>query len=176
MKPDEFAFESEICASLLTVGGYQEVKVGNLSDQSDFDAVRGIDTADVFAFIGATQGRAWEKIVVQYGGDRDAAQRGFVDRLAKQLDERGTVDVLRRGVVDRGTTIQLAYFKPAHGLTPELVEKYNKNRLSVTRQLPFEAGATKTLDLCLFVNGLAVATAELKNPFTGQHVGSHAVQ
>ena len=46
--------------------------------------------------------------------------RGFVQRLASELDKRGTVDVLRRGVVDRNITIRLAYFKPAQGLTPEL--------------------------------------------------------
>ena len=60
-----------------------------------------------------------------------------------------------------------SYRKPAHGLTPELVAHYDANRLTVTRQLPFEPGSTKTLDLCLFVNGIPVATAELKNPLTG---------
>ena len=167
MKPDEAAFESEICAWLLDHGGYQEVKLGNLPGAVDFDPVRGLDTADVFAFIGATQGEAWEKLVKLYGGDRDGAQRGFAERLAKQIDERGTVDVLRHGVVDQGVTIQLAYFKPAHALTAELVERYAANRLSVTRQLPYEQGSTKALDLCLFVNGLPVATAELKNAAHG---------
>jgi hypothetical protein len=59
----------------------------------------------------------------------------------------GTVDVLRHGVVDLGVTIRLAFFRPAHGLTPELVERYEQNRLTVTRQLPYEAGSTKTLDV-----------------------------
>ena len=76
--------------------------------------------------------------------------------------------MLRHGVVDHGVTIRLAYFKPAHGLTPELGERYEANRLTVTRQLPYEADSTKTLDLALFVNGIPVATAELKNPLTGQ--------
>ncbi len=71
---------------------------------------------------------------------------------------------------DHGIEIRLAYFKPAHGLTPELTERYLANRLTVTRQLPYDAAATKTLDLCLFVNGIPVATAELKNPLTGQGI------
>ena len=106
------------------------------------------------------------------GGPRRHRRRAaqFGDRLAKQLDERGAVDVLRHGVNDHGIEVRLAFFKPAHGLTPELTARYLANRLTVTRQLPYEADATKTLDLCLFVNGIPVATAELKNPLTGQTV------
>ncbi len=59
-------------------------------------------------------------------------------RLAAELDARGTVEVLRQGVVDLGVTIRLAFFQPAHGLTPELQELYAANRVSVTRQLAYE--------------------------------------
>ena len=104
-----------------------------------------------------------------HGGEAKARER-FADRLAKELDARGTVDVLRHGVVDLGVKIRLAFFKPAHGLTPDLVARYEANRLTVTRQLPYEPGTNKTLDLALFVNGIPVATAELKNPLTGQGV------
>ena len=98
-----------------------------------------MDTADLFEFIGATQGELWSRLVDSaYGGDPDRAQAGFVQRLASELDRRGTVDVLRRGVVDRNFTIRLAFFRPAHGLTPELAQRYEANVLSVTRQLPFE--------------------------------------
>jgi type I restriction enzyme, R subunit len=82
------------------------------------------------------------------------------------------VDVLRHGVVDLGVTLRHAFFRPAHGLTPDLVARYEANRLAVTRQLPYEGsgatGTNRTLDLALFVNGLPVATAELKNALTGQ--------
>src|SRR5205823_9923903 len=94
----------------------------------------------------------------------------FVKRLGAELDERGTVDVLRHGVKDLGVEIRLAYFKPAHGLTPELVARYEANRLSLVRQLAFAADETKTIDLALLLNGIPVATAELKNPITGQDV------
>ena len=136
----------------------------------DFDVQSAIDTAELFAFIGATQGAAWNSLLARYGNDAGQAQRGFVRRLAQQIDARGTVDVIRHGVEDLGVSFRLAYFKPASGLTPELIERYEKNRLTVTRQLPYEADSTKTLDLCLFVNGIPVATAELKNPITGQTV------
>jgi type I restriction enzyme R subunit len=137
--------------------------------------VLGLDTAELFAFIGATQITEWEKLLGRYGNDPDAAQRGFAKRLAAELDARGTVDVLRQGVVDLGVTIRLAYFQPAHGLTPELQELYAANRVSVTRQLAYEPGSAKTLDMVLLVNGIPTATAELKNPLTNQDV-EHAIR
>lgn len=169
MKPDEKAFETEVADWLAPRGGYTPVKFGNIT-QPDFQPDLGLDTADLFTFIGATQISEWERLTQLYGGDQASAQQQFAKRLAKQLDERGTVDVLRHGVVDHGVTIQLAYFKPAHALTPELIERYDANLLGVTRQLRYESGSTKTLDLGLFVNGIPVATAELKNPLTGQTI------
>ena len=174
MTPDEAAFEAQVVQWLVDQGGYQAVKVGVAQEQTDFDPVRGIDTAELFAFIGATQAEAWDRLAGLHGGV-PGAQSKFVERLAKELDARGTVDVLRHGVVDLGVTIRLAFFAPAHGLTPVLRERYEANRLTVTRQLPYQDGSTKALDLCLFVNGLPVATAELKNQLTGQSV-EHAME
>lgn len=171
MKPDEAGFESFICDWLVDSGGYDLCKTGNASaGPPDFDVVRGLDTAELFAFIGATQAEEWEELRSRLGGDADAAQAKFADRLAAAIDRKGTVEVLRHGVIEHGVTIRLAFFKPAHGLTPVLGERYRANRLTVTRQLPYEPGSSKTVDLGLFVNGLLVATAELKNPLTGQSV------
>ena len=75
--------------------------------------------------------------------------------------------MLRHGVRDQNVEIRLSYRKPAFGVAPELVAHYDANRLTVTRQLPFDPDSTKTVDLCLFVNGIPVATAELKNHLTG---------
>ena len=172
----EAALEAHIAGWLVDHGGYRRVKVGNLgAEVSDFDSATGVDKADLFEFIGATQHREWDRLVnAGYGGDVGQARAGFVKRLASQLDRRGTVDVLRRGVVDRNVKIQLAFFKPAHGLTPELVDLYEANVLSVIRQLRYEPSSNRTIDLGLFVNGVPVATAELKNPLTGQNV-EHAI-
>ena len=168
MRPDERGFEKAIEASLLDHGGYLK------SEPSNFDSVLGLDTAELFAFIGATQIAQWEKLLGQYGNDSNNAQRGFAKRLASEIDNRGTVDVLRHGVVDLGVTIRLAFFRPAHGLTPELRTLYEANRVSVTRQLPFEPNSNKTLDMVLLVNGIPTATAELKNPLTNQDI-EHAI-
>ena len=168
MRPDERRFEDAIEASLLGQGGYLK------SIPSNFNPDLGLDTAELFAFIGATQIKEWERLLGLYGNDPDAAQRGFARRLASELDSRGTVDVLRHGVVDLSVTIRLAFFKPAHNLTTELLARYKDNRLTVTRQLPFEVGSNKTLDVVLLVNGIPTATAELKNPLTNQDI-EHAI-
>ena len=124
MSVSEAAFEEDIASWLVEHGGYRWAKVGNVGGgPRDFDAEAGIDTVDLFTFIGATQAKEWERLIDSaYGGDPNRAQTGFVQRLASELDKRGTVDVLRRGVVDRNVTIRLAYFRPAHGLTPELAQ------------------------------------------------------
>ena len=172
MRPDdERAFEEHITRALAERGGYRAVKLGNAS--GDFDAGLGLDLAELFAFLRDTQGEKWETLVGRHGGE-ERAERRFAERLARLLDERGAVEVLRHGADDRGITLRLAYFKPAYGLNPDLVAKYGANRLTLTRQLPYEgkavAGAPKTLDLALFVNGIPVATAELKNHLTGQTI------
>lgn len=112
MKPDERAFEEHIAGSLVEGGGYRKVKVGNAS--GDFEASRGLDLAELFAFVEATQASEWERLAKLRGGEV-RAREGFADRLANELDARGAVDVLRHGVVDLVVRIRLAFFKPANG-------------------------------------------------------------
>jgi type I restriction enzyme R subunit len=164
MTIDERSFEDAIEASLLDRGDYLR------SHPSNFDPVLGLDTSELFAFIGATQANEWNALLDRYGHDVTAAQRGFATRLASEIDSRGTVDVLRHGVLDLGVSIQLAFFKPAHGLTQALQERYKRNRVTITRQFPYDPSSAKTIDLALLVNGLPTATAELKNPLTGQTI------
>ena len=163
--------EDEVSGHLVQRGGYMICKVGtNQEDRGDFDPTLGLDTAELFAFVETTQQPEWERLVKAHGGDPDRARERFVRRLSQQIDERGTVDVLRHGVRDQNVEVRLSYRKPAYGVAPELVAHYDANRLTVTRQLPYDPDATKTVDLGLFVNGIPVATAELKNHLTGQTI------
>jgi type I restriction enzyme R subunit len=164
----EVAFEDAIVEHLVTGAGYTP------GVPTNFDPAVALDTAELFAFIGATQADEWEDLVQWNGGDPDVAQRRFMERLANQSDERGTIDVLRHGVEDLGVHIDLAYFRPASGLNPDLEAKYAANRLTTIRQLHYAPDHANALDLVLFVNGLPVATAELKNPLTHQTV-EHAM-
>ncbi len=159
----EEALEAEIEAYLLANGWLQGAN-------TSYDRDLALDTVELFTFIGATQLDAWETLIGRHGGDQTTAQRKFKARIADELNRRGVIDVLRRGVTDLGVKFDLAYFRPAHGLTPELETRYRANRCSVTRQLRYAIAHDAELDLALFVNGLPVATAELKNHLTGQTV------
>ena len=164
----EIAFEDAIENSLVVEGGYTR------GVKTNYDPAIALDTAELFTFIGATQADEWEDLVQRNGGDPDVTQGRFAQRLAKQIDERGTIDILRHGVEDLGVHIRLAHFRPASGLNPDLEAKYAANRLTVIRQLHYAPDHANSLDLVLFVNGLPVATAELKNQFTHQNV-EHAM-
>ena len=172
----EKLLEDEISGHLVTAGGYQACKIGTSPEwRSDFNPAVGLDTVELFRFIELTQGPEWEKLVKAHGGDEELTYQKFTQRLAQQIDERGTIDVLRHGLRDQNVEPRLSYRKPAFGVAPELVAHYDANRLTVTRQLPFESDSNKTLDLCLFLNGIPVATAELKNHLTGQNI-EHAIE
>jgi type I restriction enzyme, R subunit len=163
----EIAFEDAIEASLLSTTDW------SAGDKADYDRELGLDPKQLFAFIEETQPDAWTRLAKLHGGE-EVARRRFLKRVASKIDEGGTIAVLRRGVHEVGVHIDLAYFKPAHGLTPELLERYAKNRLTITRQVeyakPGARDAGNTVDVTLFLNGIPVATAELKNPLTRQTV------
>jgi type I restriction enzyme, R subunit len=172
----EKLLEDEIGSRLVADGGYRVCKVGTDSEwRPEFDPVLGLDIAELFRFIGETQEGQWDKLVKAHGGDEEQAYRKFAQRLAQQIDERGTVDVLRHGIREQNVEFRLSYRRPAFGVAPELVAHYGANRLTVTRQLPFDPDSNKTVDLCLFLNGIPVATAELKNHLTNQNV-EHAIE
>jgi type I restriction enzyme R subunit len=93
----------------------------------------------------------------------------LAERVRKSLNERGTLDVLRRGVEMLGLKepLMLAQFKPALAINPTIQAHYAANRLRVVRQVCHSPNNPKAeLDLVLFLNGIAVATAELKSDFT----------
>ncbi len=161
----ERKFEGAIEAHLLT-HGYAK------GDPGTFDRALGLDPGEVLAFVQETQPDEWRSLAERHGGE-ETARGNFLKRLAAELDERGTVDVLRRGVKDLGFEIRLAFFKPAHRLTPELVARYEANRLVLVRQFRYDDSGNE-IDLALLLNGIPVATAELKNPLTGQDV-EHAI-
>jgi type I restriction enzyme R subunit len=163
MRADEKGFEAAIETALLESGYLR-------SGSADFDRGLGLDQEQLFAFIDATQAKPWTSLLARYGGKSEEARRGFAKRLAHEVDQRGTVDVLRHGVVDLGVSIRLAYFKPAHGLTPELQTLYAANRVTVTRQFRYDPGSDKSIDVAILVNGIPTASAELKNPITNQTI------
>ena len=161
----EKTFEEAIEAHLLDKGGWTK---GNARD---FNRESGLVPEAFFAFVQDSQPQHWEELRKQQGSGLDES---LLDALRKNLESRGTLDVLRHGFKLLGKKIEAAYFQPAHGLNPDILAKYQNNRLVLTRQVRFIPDQDESVDMVLFLNGLPVATVELKNPLTGQNV-EHAI-
>lgn len=156
----ERKFEQELEAVLLA-RGYTQGHPG------DFNAALGMDDKAVVSFIQETQPKAWDRLAKSYGHEAAAKVTKY---LRAEMNRRGTVDVLRHGITDRGNKIKLAFMPPASGLNPEVVKAYKQNRLTLVRQLPFNPASHQTIDTAILLNGIPLATLELKTHLTGQTV------
>ena len=161
----EHHFECAICEHLAANGWlYAE------GDAQHYDRASALYLPDLLAWIEQTQPQSWQALQKTHGPQ--LPQR-LAERVRKSLDERGTLDVLRRGVelVGLKAPLMLVQFKPALAMNPVIQQHYAANRLRVVRQVRHSPNRPNdALDLVLFVNGIAVATAELKSDFT-QSVG-----
>ena len=157
----EAAFETSVQACLLE-HGYIEVA------KESFDPARAIFPDTVLAFIRETQPAEWAKLALLHGAG--TGEQILAD-LCKWMDANGSLATLRHGFKCYGRTLRIAFFKAAHGLNPELEARYAANRVGITRQLRFSPRCEKSLDITLSLNGIPIATVELKNPLTGQTVG-----
>ncbi|MBI5663477.1 MAG: type I restriction endonuclease subunit R [Nitrospirae bacterium] len=159
-KHTETAFESAIVGHLISNGWH-------LGNASEFSRDLAFDKKAVLSFIQTSQPKEWDKLRSYY---KDETDNKFIQRMFKELDLRGMLDVIRHGITDSGVKFKLAYFKPDSGLNPETLELYKQNKLYVARQVFFSSKNNRSIDLLLSLNGLPVATIELKNHFTGQTV------
>lgn len=158
----EAAFETAIEMVLLG-DGYSKLSSGA------FDTERAIFPEETLAFIRETQSKTWEKLEALHGAE--IGER-VLQALTKWLDTHGALATLRHGFKCFGKTLRIAFFRPAHGLNPELEARYRANRLGITRQLFFSRRNKKSLDVVLSVNGIPIASLELKNPLSGQTVAN----
>ena len=156
----EAAFETVIEAHLLE-NGYVPI------ERKGFDRERAIFPKTVLAFIRETQPKEWAKLEVLHG---DKTGEQVLGDLCKWMDTNGALATLRHGFKCYGRMLHAAYFKAAHELNPELEARYAANRLGLTRQLHFSPRSEKSLDVALSLNGIPVATVELKNPLTDQRI------
>lgn len=157
----ELTFESAIEIALLESGGYKQ------GSSSKFDAQLGLFPSYIIEFLQLSQPTAWDKIANIH---KDEVEKKVIQRLVKEIDLRGVLDVIRKGFTDYGVKFQMAYFKPETTLNPEADLQYRTNQLTVTRQLYYERVGKNSIDMVLSLNGLPIATIELKNQFSGQSV------
>lgn len=160
-------FETAIEAGLIGAGGYV------MRPPAAYDEALALFPDDVTGFLKDSQPTKWAQLEALLGARTDAT---VLDSLSKELDIKGTLHVLRHGFKCYGKTFRLAWFRPNSGLNPEAAASYAANRLTITRQVAFTSvmknaeGKNRRciIDVTLSLNGLPVATAELKNPLTGQ--------
>jgi type I restriction enzyme R subunit len=157
----EGTFEAAIEDHLLNGGGYAR---GN---PQNFDQERAIFPAEFMAFFRATQPETWQALERLHG---DSTEAVVLDDLTKALDgQAGALAVIRHGFKCFGKLIRVAHFAPAHGMNPESKRLYDANRLTLTRQVHYSTKHENSLDVVLSLNGIPVATAELKNQLTRQN-------
>lgn len=150
-------FEDIIERELLQISGYHQ---GN---PNDYDADTALFPTEIINFIQTTQPTQWQRLANTSPSD---AQKIIIDSLTKELKSRGMLDVLRNGFKCYGKTLRVAYFQPNTGMNPQTLALYEQNRLTITRQVTIKTG--RIPDILLSINGLPIATIELKNPLTGQ--------
>ncbi len=157
----EITFETTIALSLIEDGGYAP------GHSKDFDAHLGVFSEYITQFLQNSQPLSWDKLKNIHS---ENVETKVVQRLLQEMELRGTLDVLRNGFTDYGVKFQMAYFLPESTLNPDAELLYKKNNLTVTRQLYYQRKGKNSLDLVLSLNGLPIATVELKNQFSGQNV------
>ena len=156
----EIAFEREICEHLGAHGWLYEE-----GSASAYSRELALYPPDLIAWVQEAQPEAWEVLQKNHGSKAEAT---LLQRVRQQLDQVGTLDLLRHGVEVLGLpkALKLAEFKPAFGLNPQVLARYNANRLRVLRQVRYSTRNENCLDLVLVLNGIPVATAELKTDNT----------
>ena len=157
----EKGLESLIVNSLIDEAGYAA------GDPNDFDRDHAIDLAKFLAFLNATQPEAVAALGISAHGPKRVR---FLHRLQGEIAKRGVIDVLRNGVKHGPSSVQQFFGTATPGNT-KAEELFAANVFSVTRQLRYSKDETKlSLDIALFINGLPIATFELKNSLTKQTV------
>ena len=166
-KQNEYWFEDELCKHLAANGWFYS------RDDTGYDRELALFPADVFDWLDDTQGEALAQKVKPSDPPalQEKARQQLLGRLAQVLDKPfaqggGMLSVLRRGFKDVSTQFDMCQFRPAQNLNPATLERYGKVRLRVMRQVHFSPSNQQSLDLVFFVNGLPVATMEVKTDFT----------
>ena len=176
----ELVFQTDIINQLISSGW-------RLGNPANYNRELALYPEDLLAFVQATQDRQWQKYRKIYPAD---SEQKFLERVASQLSKAdpnaadteqrtfGTLGVLRHEIRDRGARFSLCQFKPEHDLNPDTLDRYQKNRLRVVPELVYSPWATEEhfketgsrakawrIDLVFFVNGIPIATMELKSEF-----------
>jgi len=163
-KNNELAFEAYIESALQSCW----TTVANTA----FDSSLALFPEQVIAFLSQSQPALWTELA-KLNGELLSGQ--IIKALVKERLSKGTLHILRHGFKFQGKTLKLAYYRPAHSLSNEAEILYHCNGFQVCRQVFCHPEKQQSIDMVLALNGIPVATIELKNPGTGQNV-KHAIK
>ncbi|MEB3231494.1 MAG: DEAD/DEAH box helicase family protein [Leptolyngbyaceae bacterium] len=159
-KTNEQALEDCIEAALVEGSRYEQ---GN---PADFDREFACDRAKFWRFLETTQAEELDKL-----RDRPNWQRLILERCDRKVKKDGILSVLKKGIAIDDAHLTLLYSLPYNDANPRILENFEQNIFSVTRQVHYsDTDPGSSVDMVLFLNGMAIATMELKNPWTGQTV------
>jgi type I restriction enzyme, R subunit len=156
----EIAYEDEVCEYLSAHGWlYAEC------DAATYDRALALFPPDVLAWVQQAHPSAWDSLTKNHGA---RAGEVLLARVREQMNSGGTLDVIRHGVEMLGLRqrLPLAQFRPALAMNPETLDRHGANRLRVIRQVRYSLRNENCIDLVLFLNGIPIATIELKTDFT----------
>ena len=131
---DERAFESTVESMLLESGW-------RTGDRAEWNVERALFPSRVAAFIRETQPDEWARMASLHG---DEVEVLIIDALARELDLKGVLEVLRHGFRFYGRTFRIAYFAPAYSLNPDARARFERNELTVARQIPSTSSLRST--------------------------------
>lgn len=135
-----------------------------LGESGDFDCEFAVDRCHFWRFLEATQAEELIKIK-----DRPNWQRLILERLSRKIQKDGIIKVLKAGIRINDAHLTLLYSQPYNTINPEVAKRFEQNIFSVTRQVHYsQTDPLKSIDMVIFINGIAIVTIELKNAWTGQ--------
>lgn len=167
MEYKEIRFEKDIENYLLNYGGYEK------GDMSTYDRTKAVDMDKMIRFIEKSQPKAWQRYQKIY---REKAEEALYQRFDESVKMHGLLNVLRDGVKDRGVKLYFAFFEPESSLNQKVIDNYNNNILTSTRQFYYSTQNNNTIDMVLSLNGIPIIALELKNQITGQDVNNGKAQ
>ncbi len=152
----------------------EETKVYKKGSWKDFDFNNLVMPAPFIDFLKESQPDEWARYVKTYGV---SAESKILERLHKEVLNKGLIETLRSGITDAGISFHVAYYRPETSFNEESVRRYGCNRLTCSRQFHFSRIRTKdSVDMVILLNGLPIVTMELKNEYTGKSVADSKQQ
>ncbi|HRW09274.1 MAG TPA: type I restriction endonuclease [Caldilineaceae bacterium] len=152
----ETKYEAEMVAHLVEEGWVE-------GDPAEYDRKLALYPEDLIGWLKETQAEEWAKLAAFHNGDTEQL---LLQRVVTLMDKEGSLALLRHGFKHGNARFQLCQFKPGHHFNPETLARYKKVRCRVVRQVHYSLHNENSIDLVLFINGIPVATLELKTDFT----------